>query len=351
MMNAAQTSTGPFGQAAAAAVDPSQTRVVQELKHTRPLFSCRFDPSGRFVFAGAQDKTVERWELASEQKSDLVGHESWVRGIAFAPRGGCMYTGDYTGRLCCWPCDAGTPTPAWTINAHEGWVRSVSVSPDGQVLATSGNDGLVKWWSATDGKPIRTLSGHGSHVYNTAFYPSGLHFVSADLHGTIRHWEVPSGAPVRQLDASLLHKYDTTFRADIGGVRGMTFSSDGRYLACAGISDVTNAFAGTGKPVVVLFDWRSGRQKMVLRTPDGFLGVTWGVVFHPAGYVIGVGGGISGGGGLWFWNPEQPMAFFSQKLASLGRDLDLHPDGTRLAIAHFDGVLRLYDMSPKPAAS
>ena len=29
------------------------------------------------------------------------------------------------------------------------------------------------------------------------------------------------------------------------------------------------------------------------------------------------------------------------------RDLDAHPDGCRLAIAHADGALRIFDMSPK----
>jgi hypothetical protein len=33
-----------------------------------------------------------------------------------------------------------------------------------------------------------------------------------------------------------------------------------------------------------------------------------------------------------------------------GRDLDLHPDGRRLAVACADSVLRVYDLGPKPAA-
>ena len=62
-----------------------QTRLAQELRHTSPLFSCRFDPSGRFVFAGAQDNTIHRWELATSHRVGLVGHRSWIRALAFLP--------------------------------------------------------------------------------------------------------------------------------------------------------------------------------------------------------------------------------------------------------------------------
>ena len=44
-----------------AEVDPAMTKPVKELKHNSPLIGCRFDPSGRFVFAGAQDNGVQRY--------------------------------------------------------------------------------------------------------------------------------------------------------------------------------------------------------------------------------------------------------------------------------------------------
>src|SRR5262249_60329727 len=139
------------------------------------------------------------------------------------------------------------------------------------------------------------------------------------------------------LDVSVLHKYDATFMADHGGVRGMAFSADGNLLACAGITDVTNAFAGVGKPLVVLFDWQTGKRKQLLVPKENFQGTAWGVAFHPTGgFVAGVGGG--NGGVLWFWNPNQAQPFFTLKLPTNARDLDLYPDGKQLAIAFFDGA-------------
>ena len=325
-------------------VDPEKTREVKVLRDERPLLGCRFDPSGRFLYAGGEANWVNRWELFRDLPCKMAAHDSWVRAIAFHRASDCVFTGGYDGQVNCWPCDAANPEPSWSFQAHDGWVRSVTVSTDGKLLATAGNDNLVKLWSIADRKLVREFSGHDCHVYNGVFHPDGIHFASADLKGRVKHWEVTTGRYVRDMDSTPLYIYDRGFRADIGGARGMCFNQDGRYLACAGITDVTNAFAGIGTPLVVLFDWLTGQRKMFLRPEKDFRGVAWGVAFHPAGFIIGAGGGGSGGA-LWFWKPEQEKAFFTFKLPSAARDLDLHPDGQRLAVALYDKTVRVYDMS------
>ncbi len=354
-------------------VDPAQTRMVQELKHTSPLIGCRFDPSGEFVFAGAQDNTIQRWHLASGKKTTLTGHKSWIRALAFSKRSAnveaagrkpsgksspeglrltasklttrLLFSASWDGKLLAWPLDAETPAPVRTVDAHQGWVRALAVDPTGKWLASCGNDHLVKLWSIPDLRLVRTFEGHACHVYNVAFHPKGSSLVSADLKGNLKVWNCASGKEERALEARLLNKYDTTFGAEIGGIRSMAFNAEGSLLACSGITDVTNAFAGVGKPVVVLFDWQSGKVKHLLRPRENFQGTGWGVSFHPAGNIVGVGGGS--GGMLWYWKPDGPADVFSLKLPSNGRDLDLHPDGKRLAIPFYDGAIRVYDFSKK----
>jgi WD40 repeat protein len=328
-------------------IDPAKTHVLKEYKHNSPLVGCRLDPSGQFVFAGAQDNNVVRWHLDGGKKVLLAGHKSWVRAFAFAAKEKLVFSGDYAGRVLAWLADAEEPKPARTIDAHRGWVRALAVSPDGKTLASCGNDHLVKLWAVADGKPLAELAGHDCHVYNVAFHPGGKHLVSADLKGVVKVWDLAKGEVQRELDAKLLYKYDPSFKADHGGVRGMAFGPDGALLACAGITNVSNAFAGIGNPLVVLFDWAGGKQKQLLRPKAAFQGTAWGVVVHPAGFVAAVGGG--NGGVLWFWKPDNAQDFFTLPLPNNARDLDLHPDGRRLAVAFFDGAVRTYDMAAPPA--
>jgi WD40 repeat protein len=323
-------------------IDPAKTHLLKEYKHASPLLGCRFDPSGQFVFAGAQDNSVVRWHLESGQKSLLIGHKSWVRALAFAAKEKILFSADYAGHILAWLAGAEEPKPAYILDAHRGWVRALAISPDGTTLASCGNDHLVKLWSIPEGKFVRELAGHDCHVYNVAFHPDGQHLVSADLKGVVNVWDVAKVERERELDAKILHKYDTGFLADIGGARSMAVSPDGSLLACAGITNVSNAFAGIGNPLVVLLDWKSGKQKQLLRPKTPFQGTAWGVVVHPAGFVAGVGGG--NGGVLWFWKPDNALDFFNLKLPNNARDLDLHSDGRRLAVAFFDGAVRTYSM-------
>jgi len=324
-------------------LDVLKTKQVQELKHKSPLLGCRFDPSGKFVFAGAQDRGIVRWELEGGKATVCTGHESWVRGLAFAGKHNLMFAGDYAGRVIAWPIDAADPKPVKTWDAHDGWVRAVAVSPDGSLLATCGNDRLVRLWSIPELKPVAELAGHGSHVYNVAFAPDGKTLVSADHMGTVKLWEVPSGKPMRDCDAGVLAKFDETFRAVIGGARSLTFSPDGSQVAVAGITEVTNAFAGIGKPAIVLFEVASGKRTQVLKPKAAFQGTAWGVIWHPTGFIAAVGGGS--GGSIWFWKSDKPDDYHLVKLANNGRDLDLHPDGFRLAVPHFDGAVRIFQMT------
>lgn len=323
-------------------LDPTRTRMVQELRHNSPLLGCRFDPSGRFVFAGAQDNSVQRWALVGGRKTTLTGHRSWVRAFAF--QGDRVFSADYNGKVMVWSRDAESPAAERTLDAHRGWVRALAVSPDGRLLASCGNDNLVKLWSLADFSLVRELAGHQWHVYNVAFHPGGQHLVSADLRGVIKQWNVAQGTETRTMDCSVLYRYDPSFRADHGGIRGMCFNREGTILACSGITNVSNAFAGVGNPAVVLFDWQTGNRTQVLRPQPNFQGTGWGVIFHPTGFVAAAGGG--NGGALWFWRPNQANSFHTLALPNNARDLDLHTDSRRLAIPFFDGLVRIYDLAP-----
>lgn len=325
---------------------PEAPRLVATFSHPRPFQSCRIDPSGDFVFGGSQDNSIQRWDIVLGTKTPMAGHKSWVADLDFQPGTNLLVSAAYEGKVQWWNDALTTPSSIRTVAAHKGQVRSLAFSRDGQYVATAGNDKLVRIWRAADGALLKELAGHTSHVYNLAFHPNGKHLVSGELLGILKQWEVDTWQLVRDYDAKVLVKYDPTFKADCGGIRGLDFSPDGRYIAAGGIGEVTNAFAGVGKPTVLIFDWVTGQKMHTLNTKGGFQGTIWGLQFHPtAPFLVGVGGG--GSGGMWFWDYESGTALLDVALPSVPYDISFHPDGLRMALACYDNSIKIFDLGPK----
>ena len=327
--------------------DFKQTHIVNQWKNGSPLISCRFDPSGKYVFSTAEDMTVQRWELATGKKTLLPAtHDSWVRGLAFVDKGKLLVTGGFDGRLMWWDALAAKPDkPMKKLDAHDGWIRHLNVSMDGKTLASCGNDHLVKLWNATDGKPIRTLSGHESHVYSVTFHSDGKHLLSGDLSGVVHQWEIATGKRVRTFDAKALHTYNGGQQVHYGGVRSISISPENKYIACSGLYKATNPLGAVNEPIVLLFDWKTGKKVNSFVAP-GVRGIAWRTQFHPEGFLVTSSGG-SGGGYLLFWKPGSDKVLHKLKLPNTARDMDLHQDGIQVATIHHDRQIRICRMAVK----
>ena len=350
--------------------DPFATRMVAELKHDRGILGCQYDPAGKFLFAAARDYFVHRWDLAvppvldepsdpkkkpkvppvpaapPESHMQLAGHESWVGGLAPFADGNRLATGDFVGGLSVWSDITSKPIQQFSFQAHTGSIRKVAVSPDNKLIATAGNDGAVRIWHGDVAEKLhQELLGHECHVYHVAFHPNGESLISADLRGCVKHWDVKTGELVRELDASLLYTYSEKYEVEVGGIRGMSFNADGSRLCCAGATG-EKGIAHSGNARVLLFDWESGNVLRELKPEKEEICTAWGVQFHPDGFIVASGGSRTGGF-LWFWTPEEEVAFHMVKFQQRapGFDVDLAPDNKTLAVANHDGTIRLYEMA------
>jgi len=372
MSEPVQTTNPPDGELTA--IDAMQTHQAAEFKHAKPLTICRIDPLGRFVFAGAEDLNVCRWNLETGRLIVLAGHKSWVRSMDFSPDGNWLYTASWDGELHWWLTDDATPRSLRMVRAHRGFARWVRVSPDGALLATCGNDNMIRIWSADVGELVAEMSGHECHPYAVDFHPDGTHLVSEDLMGNVNIWDLAQIKLVASIP-TVMTGYDNKFAADMGGARDMRFSPDGNILACAGITNVVNAFAGQQDPIITIVDWETQQVLRHLRPADNATGVAWGVRFHPESFIIGAISKQNGQGLICFWKKDEAVThveieeesdadakkrqadadalavkpFHTLKVDSSVRGLDLAPDGRRFAVPLFNGSVRVYQMTAKPA--
>ncbi len=358
-----------------AALDVTGSHKVAEYKHTKPLTCCRIDPTGRYVFAGAEDLNVYRWNLETGRMMILAGHNSWVRSMDFSPDGQTLYTAGWDGELHWWLTDDPVPRSLRMVRAHRGFTRWVRVSPDGTLLATCGNDNMIRLWSVAAGELVAEMAGHDRNPYAVDFHPDGKHLVSEDLMGNVMIWDLETFEHLETIP-TVMTGYDTKFAADMGGARDMRFAPDGSLVVCAGITNVVNSFAGQQDPIFAVVDWKTRQVLRHLRPADNSAGIAWGVRFHPAGFIVGGVAKQSGGGLICFWKQEEavtpvkldkkerkdpaalkrqadkdPLAvkpFHTVDVNSYVRGLALTPDARRLAVPCFDGSLRIYEMTAKP---
>ena len=81
--------------------DPKLAHVALEFAADAPLMACRFDPTGKFVFATSENRSVYRWELADPKKRiAFSAHDSWMFDLAVTADGQTLISagGDEIGR-------------------------------------------------------------------------------------------------------------------------------------------------------------------------------------------------------------------------------------------------------------
>jgi WD40 repeat protein len=325
--------------------DPKLAHVAQELAAEAPLIACRFDPMGKFVFATAENRSIYRWELVGGKRTALAGHDSWVFDVAVTNDGRTLISAGGDDTLIWWPATDEAPQPAKKVKAHDGWIRSVALSPDGKLLASGGNDRMVRTWNTTDGAKAGEFAGAGRDIYSVLFHPSGEWILGGDLDGKIHQWETATGKLIRTLDASPLHSYNEGQQVHYGGVRGLAFSPDGKSLVAGGLHKGTNPLGNVQQPLVLRFDWESGK---VIRNhlTDGLNNERiWSLQYHPEGFLIGCTGGQKGQ--LIFWKDAEEKPFHTFALPNTARGMSLATDGLLVATAHHDSKLRITKLAAK----
>ena len=316
------------------AVMQVEPKKVREVATERQLCRVRFSPCGKFLFGGGYDGLVRRWNFSAEEPIELApltGHHGWVQQIEFSADGRTMFSADSWGQLCAWPYQAEQPEPLWkNETAHDGWIYDFSLTADGQRIATAGRDGLVKVWSAADGKLLHELPRHEHQLCRVAIHPDGKSVVSSDLFGTLRHYEVETGKLVRERTFEKLHFYKRI--QDVPGIYILRFHDDGRTLLCGGGEPNT-----TGRqfavPTLHFVNWESFEPTTTRQFGAARFGFIYDVAWHPDGWFALVTSGTPGAGQLVLARPEDEKPFFSSTKFANCHSVVFNPAGTQIIVA------------------
>ncbi|KAJ4799512.1 Transducin/WD40 repeat-like superfamily protein [Rhynchospora pubera] len=135
-------------------------------------------------------------------------------------------------------------------------VNHTALSPDGKLLVVVGDNPEALLLDSTSGKTIHELKGHVDFSFASAWNPDGFTFATGNQDKTCRVW-----------DTRNLSKSVTVLRGNLGAIRSVRFTSDGRYMAMAEPADFVH-----------IFDVASGYNE---RQEMDFFGEISGISFSP----------------------------------------------------------------------
>ncbi|KAI4337716.1 hypothetical protein L6164_016098 [Bauhinia variegata] len=105
-------------------------------------------------------------------------------------------------------------------------VNNTSVSPDGKLFAILGDSAECLIADANTGKVTGNLRGHLDYSFASAWHPDGRILATGNQDTTCRLWDI------RNLSQSL-----AVVKGRMGAIRGLKFTSDGRFLAMSEPAD------------------------------------------------------------------------------------------------------------------
>ncbi|PWN53954.1 putative platelet-activating factor acetylhydrolase ib alpha subunit [Violaceomyces palustris] len=79
---------------------------------------------GQFIATGSRDKTIKIWDSAGQCLRTLVGHDNWVRGLAFSPNGKNLLSVSDDKTMRVWDLKTGRCTKS--IDAHNHFCTSIA---------------------------------------------------------------------------------------------------------------------------------------------------------------------------------------------------------------------------------
>ncbi|CAI0447708.1 unnamed protein product [Linum tenue] len=115
-------------------------------------------------------------------------------------------------------------------------VNSTSVSPDGKLVAVLGDSVDCLLADSQSGKVAATLKGHLDYSFSATWHPDGRILATGNQDTSCRLWDI------RNPSTSLV-----VLKGNMGAIRGLKFTSDGRFLAMQEPADFVHVFdVGSG---------------------------------------------------------------------------------------------------------
>jgi len=269
-----------------------------------------------------------------------------ISALAFSPDQHHLVVGSSIG-VWWYELPAMDPIALW--DTERGMISAISFSPDGQWLATGDGDGVLKVWDVKKGTCVAKMDREENEkayhlISHIVFSPdSQLLAASSRRDYILNVWDWQTGVQVAKFHD------ETNFRWFGGSRRPVTFSTDGRLLACTMPEEKLLACAEPDGSIrtpahstnfITVWDIETGKQLSCLASDRNF---TESLDFSPCGKFLAAGekGGIVQVWAIDSWQLLHKTIFNDEEYRM---QISHSPEGTLYAAATSNNAVTVWDV-------
>lgn len=124
--------------------------------HTNHVLDVGWSANGKLLASAGADNLVKIWDYEKGEKArDIRNHDKQITRLAFVPRTPTFLTTAGDGIVRTWNVESGGT--GRTFGDAKGTLDAVAASADGLLVAAGGEEGIVRLYTAVDGKLVKAL--------------------------------------------------------------------------------------------------------------------------------------------------------------------------------------------------
>ncbi|WP_165251622.1 WD40 repeat domain-containing protein [Paludisphaera soli] len=203
---------------------------VRSLEGVGPSRALTFSPDGRTLALGGFDHLIRLIDVgAGKVTTSLKGHRDVVRKLAFTPDSRSLISLSFDGSLKSWSIPEGRESSRFRgLEDARHPILTFALAPEGDVLALSRfhvPSQRIEIWDVPKGVLKRYCGDGDAAAHALEFSRSGGMLASSGSDFRIRFWNAETGRAAG------------SFEENLGWVRTLDFSVDGRWMALSSNPD------------------------------------------------------------------------------------------------------------------